>query len=139
MTDILDSLEQRLIAGYGQQANQYEQALLCLAGRASDAKGAAETGCVADLLKVLEMVAKLDADLAADKAAWRQSGRTPGDELRMMLERVATQIRVLAEHVDALVADAVAQKQRLVPEVDDFIRQRWMLNAYERHGQPAKA
>jgi hypothetical protein len=139
MIDPLDGLEQRLIVGYNQQASYYEHALLCLAGRAPDAKGAAETGRVADLLKALEVIAKLDADLVADKIAWRQSGRTPGDELRMVLERVATQIRVLAEHVDALVADAVAQKQRLVPEVDDFIRQRWMLNAYERHGQPAKA
>jgi hypothetical protein len=138
MPDTFARLEQRLIAGYGQQASQYELALRILEERASAATGTSDDhGWASALQGVLQSVTELDADLADDKVAWRQSGRVAGADLRLVLDRVATQIRVLGERIDGQVADLVARKQRLLPEIDEFIRQRWMLNAYGRVGQAA--
>src|SRR5207247_1561582 len=112
----LDLLEQRLVAGYQQQASQYEHALRTVEDRASAATGAAvEEDWAMALQAVLQTVADLDACLADDKAAWRQSARVPGTDLSFVLDRVAKLIRILGERIDGQVADLVARKKRLLP------------------------
>jgi hypothetical protein len=124
MSDSLEQLEQRVLAGYRRQASHYERALRLLEQRD------AVTNWAQDLHAILEEVAGLEPEYADAKAAWQQSGKTPGVELRAVLDRLAEQIRVLRAMIDSQVAELLARKQRLVPEIDDFIRRRWMLNAY---------
>ena len=139
MNDTLDLLEQRLVDGYRQLASQYEKALSIVQAPASPTScPPGEIHWMPTLQEALQTVAGLDARLADDKSAWAQSGRSPGTELRTILDRVAAQIRTLAEHIDRQVAQLVARKERLVPKMDEFIRQRWMLNAYEKVGQAQK-
>lgn len=135
MRDTLVSLEQRLIAGYRQQASHYEQALQMLEQRDTAALG--EERWVTGLQVILQTVAELNARMADDKAGWGQAQRSPEAELRVVLDDVAARIRLLGERIDAAVADLVARKRRLLPEIDDFIRQRWMLAAYGRQDQAA--
>jgi hypothetical protein len=129
MNEPVDLLEQRLLAGYRGQASQYERALHLIATHKAEKEWAPE------LLNILQVLAALDAGMANDKAAWRVSGRVPGAELRTLLDHLAGQIRALAGHVDGQVADLLARKERLVPEMDGFIRQRSMLQAYGQYRQ----
>src|SRR5262249_10223799 len=122
MSASLEQLEQRVLAGYQRQASHYERALRLLEQR--------DANWAQDLHAILEEVARLEPVYADAKAAWQQSGQTPGVELRAVLDRLAEQIRVLRAMIDSQVAELLARKQRLVPEIDDFIRRRWMLNAY---------
>ena len=136
MDDSLDVVERRLIAGYQRQATEYERALRVLEAGADAGR---ENNWAQHLNDVLLIVAELDGELTDAKAAWRDSGRTPGTELRALLDRLASQIRVVGAHIDAQVVQLVARKQRLLPEIDDFIRQRWMLHAYRQTGVSASS
>ena len=133
MSESIDDLDQRLIAGYRQQAIQYEYALRLIA----------DTTRVGDwahrLNEALGLIAELDAALADDKAAWRRAARTPGPALRAVLDSVGERIQSLAKHIDERVASLMDEKKRLVPQIDEFVRQRAMLNAYEQCSQAAHA
>ncbi len=134
MPDPLEHVEQRLIAGYQKQGSLYESALRLLqerAGPASDADRAHH------LNEVLHRVASIETEFADARAIWRQSGKTPGTELRAVLERVAEQLRILGGLIESQVAELLVRKQRLAPAIDDFIRQRSMLNAYGQTVQQA--
>lgn len=119
-----DALEKRLLAGYRQQLQAYEQALNVVCTRADN------LDWLAQLQQSMQQVAALDQQLATDKADWRLSGRAPGSELRTLLDQLATKIATLKDTIDSEVAELHARRSRLLPEIDDFIRQRWMLNAY---------
>jgi hypothetical protein len=126
MISQLDVLERRLIAGYEQQLQAYAHALQIFAAKSPGV----ETDWLTRLQEPLERIAALDRVMAADKAAWRISGRSNGVELRSVIDQLADKIRMLKDCIDCEVADLTARRNRLLPEVDDFIRQRWMLNAY---------
>jgi hypothetical protein len=126
MISQLDALEQRLIAGYEQQLQAYEHALEIFAARSQDL----ERDWLTRLQEPLDCIAALDRVMTADKAAWRASGRSNGIEMRAVIDRLAKKIQALKVCVDGEVAELTARRDRLLPEMDDFIRQRWMLNAY---------
>ena len=127
-------IEQRLIAGYEAQARAYEEALGILA-KVDDA----DDRWVQALHDALCRVAAGDLAMAGDKAAWRQSGRSPADRFREVLDRVAQQVRLLAQKIDLHVAELLARRQQLFPEIDAFARQRQMLQAYESNAFHAAA
>ena len=120
MPDDSAALEQRLLEGYREQLRYYERALQC----AEHPTGAP------DLLAVLDVIAQADARIAEAKAAWRLSGRSPGQELSEVLGRIADRIRALADCVDRRIVQTQMSKQELLPEMDAIIRQRRMLHAY---------
>ncbi|HZZ78305.1 MAG TPA: hypothetical protein VFE62_07290 [Gemmataceae bacterium] len=124
MSDTTEILEQRLLAGYRRQSSLYERALRVIEERSS------EPNWAQNLHAVLEEVTALEAEHADTKVGWQQTGRSPGPELRVVLERLGAQIQSLRAAIDNQVAEITARKERLMPEVDDFIRRRWMLNAY---------
>ena len=131
MTDTLMALQQRLIQGYQAQLRRYDQALRIIAPTTPEAEGSAESRqSVLDLNGVLNEIAALDMALANDKAAWRLSAQHPGPELRGLLDKIAERIGGLSAIVDRRVASLQASKQALLPEVDQTIRRRKMLNAY---------
>lgn len=123
MADDADALENRLTASYREQLGSYERAL-------RSAQSLADT---AELLAILNALAVQDARIAEDKAAWRRLGRSPGNDLRQVVQQVASAIRALAEVVDRRIAEAQAQKQKLAPDMDGLIQQRRMLRAYGAH------
>jgi hypothetical protein len=130
MADTTEQLEQRLIAGYRRQSSIYERALRVLEQQS------AEPSWAQDLNAVLEEVTLLEAEYADAKAAWQQTGRSPGQEMRNVLEQLGQQIQSLRTSIDNQVTELMARKQRLVPEMDEFIRRRWMLNAYSQAVTP---
>jgi hypothetical protein len=137
MNGSVDDLEQRLLAGYRQQLQNYENAWLVLVGRVpTDGQTHAPSDWLPRLQDPLQRVADLDRAMAHDKAVWQQNAGKPGRELSAVLDQLAEKIRVLKEAIDAEVADLLVRKQRLLPVMDDFIRQRWMLNAYGQTSEP---
>lgn len=130
--EMINALEQRLVAGYRQQADAYERALRILNERMLSADASVQLDWAPELRDTLQTVADLDAKLADDKRAWQHSARIQGPELRSLLERLATQIRELSTKIDGEIAALVARKERLAPEIDVFLRQRSMLNAYSQ-------
>jgi hypothetical protein len=124
MPDTIEQLEQRLIAGYQRQASVYERALRVIEQQSSAPNWAQ------DLHAVLEEVTLLEAEYADAKAAWQQADKSPGPALRIVLDRLGVQIQSLRASIDNQVAELMARKQRFAPEMDEFIRRRWMLNAY---------
>src|ERR1043166_3050489 len=128
--DVAHALESRLIAGYHRQVDAYERALQILERRDT----VLQAEWAPELRDTLQTVAELDAALAADKGVWRATARTPGPELRIVVERLALQIQELAAKIDDEIAALVARKERLAPEIDTFIRQRSMLSAYAQQG-----
>ena len=130
MMDSLALLEQRLAKAYADQAAHYDIALGILERTDID-----HDGSVLDLQAALKEVARIDASITDDKAVWLQSGNSPGPALRGILERLAQQIRILAQHVDRRVVALTAKRQRIVPELDGFLRQRRMLQAYDKYAK----
>ena len=94
----------------------------------------ADPSSVHELDSVLAHVAALEADMADDKEAWRRSGQQPGPELHALLERLAERLGTLAARVNRYVADLEARKTRLMPEIDELIQSRRMLQAYGKYG-----
>jgi outer membrane murein-binding lipoprotein Lpp len=139
MNPIADPLEARLVAGYERQMLLYVQALALLekqaTGPAFDLENIAWTS---QLNGLLADVAKIDAEQRPDKLAWESAGRSPGSEMRVALDSIATAIRALANRVDPLIADLRARRDRLVPEMDTFARQRQMIDAYAQAAAPSR-
>jgi hypothetical protein len=137
MTAPTDTLEQRLLRGYQEQLRLYDQALAVV-----DQETGVSSHWAGALDILMKTISTLDAALAEDKAAWRQGGRQPGPELSALLDRIAGRLAMLGQIVQGQVAEFEARKARLVPEMDAFIQQRRMLNAYgtygDRHPHAAK-
>ena len=136
-TDTINDVEHRLVAGYRRQADTYERALRILDERATPADALVAVDWAPELRDTLQVVADLDAELADDKQTWRHTARVPGPELRTLLKRLANQIRELTTKIDGEIAALVARKERLAPEIDVFLRQRSMLNAYNQQSRTA--
>ena len=134
MNSVLAMLERRLILGYQDQLRHYERALTIVSTHGADA---APESWIQELADALRDVAHCDADLSKEKDAWEQSGRAPGSELRLVLERLAGVIHTLAGHLDGQIAETLARRNRLLPEIDAFSRQRQMIEAYETNRPPS--
>jgi hypothetical protein len=127
-------LEERLLRRYREQLRHYDRVA------AWDERGLtdgvpADNNWVHDLHAVLADVAALDAVMADDKEAWRRSGQRPSPELAALLERLAERIAGLAARVNRHAADLEAHRNRLVPELDELIQNRRMLQAYGQYGE----
>jgi hypothetical protein len=134
MTDELAALQQRLLQGYQEQVRHYDRAINILAQHPRWETLLANNDWVHDLDAVLKQVTGLDAAMRDDKAAWLRSEQSPGAELSALLGRLAESIRTLADGVNALVGDVKARKEELLPEIDEFIQKRRMLQAYGKYG-----
>lgn len=138
MSKSADSLQERLIEGYRRQLEHYQRALRILEtfAPAGDTE-ISDHPWAHELHDLLTSAAAVNAGMATDRAAWQQAGAAPSAELSEVLDRLAEQIRTLSCQIDKHVARLLERRQRLVPVMDEFIRQRWMLNAYGKHGQSA--
>ena len=126
MTNLVGALEERLRQGYQQQLILYDQALVIVEERGPDWAHALGT--------ILEKVTLLDATMTGDKTAWRGSAVQAGPELSVLLDQVKQRIARLAECIHCDITDLQARQQQLLPEIDDLIRRRRMLEAYGTYG-----
>jgi hypothetical protein len=131
MTNDLQALEQRLLRAFREQLRHYDRALAIVEPQGH---GAADPGWVLNLNAVLREVEMADTAMTADKTAWRRAGQIPGTELKTLVDCLADRLRTLAEFIQRHVADIQARKEQLLPEVDGFIQQRRMLEAYGKYG-----
>jgi hypothetical protein len=129
MTAALVALENRLLGAFQEQLRHYDRALSIV-----EQSARASNDWVHALNAALQDIISLDAGMAHDKLAWRQSGRSPGKELAAVLDLLAQRIRLLSESIDRQVAELQARKQQLLPEIDGFIKERRMLQAYGKRG-----
>jgi hypothetical protein len=134
MTATLAALELRLLRGYQEQVLLYDRAASVLGRHECNADSKEDGNWAHELHAILRDVTGLDASMADDKTAWRQVERPPGPELRAVLERVAASIGTLASGIQRHVADLEARRTQLLPEIDDFIQKRRMLQAYGKYG-----
>jgi hypothetical protein len=134
MTAFPAALEERLLRGYQDQLPHYDRAATLLERHAGGPNAAASDDWAHELRAALADVASLDAAMADDKIAWRLAEQHPGPELQAVLERVAASLATLAAGVQRHVADLEARRAQLVPEIDDFIQKRRMLQAYGKYG-----
>ncbi|HWY87178.1 MAG TPA: hypothetical protein VNX28_10660 [Gemmataceae bacterium] len=134
MTAFPAALEERLLRGYQDQLPHYDRAATILERYAGNPNAAASDNWAHELRAALADVTRLDAAMAEDKSAWRLAELQPGPELRAVLERVAARLATLAAGVQRHVADLEARRAQLLPEIDDFIQKRRMLQAYGKYG-----
>jgi hypothetical protein len=134
MTTSSAALEERLLRGYQDQLPHYDRAATILERYPGNPNGATSDNWVHELRAALADVASLDAAMANDKSAWRLAEQQPGPELRAVLERVAASLATLAAGVQRHVAVLEARRAQLLPEIDDFIQKRRMLQAYGKYG-----
>ena len=132
MTASIQALEQRLVQAYQEQLRHYDQALAIT--EAPSVQPTLTGHWVGDLDAVLKSVSTLDAALAEDKAAWRQSGQQAGPQMSALLDQLASRLGMLAQIVKGQVAEFEARREQLMPEMDAFIQQRRMLSAYGTYG-----
>lgn len=131
MTRAPAELEKRLITGYRRQAERYALAQRIVEEQVDDVfDPVASESWVNRLGSVLREVAALDADLAGDKDAWRKAGFVAGPELNALLELIAATIQHISQGIDRHLTTLMARRDRLLPEIDGFIRQRKMMQAY---------
>ena len=127
----LAALERRLVDAYREQLRHYDRAVDILRQAPN---GSGDGAWVEDLHAVLAQLSASDVPLSEDKAAWRQSGRQPGPELRALWERLAARINTLEAGVARHMANIEAGKKQLLPAIDTLIQKRRMLQAYGKHG-----
>jgi len=130
MNTALDLLERRLVAGYAEQSRCYERALRILDGNSPANVAEHSDAWIQELAEVLQDVARSEGQLSQDKAIWESSGGSPGEEFLAILDRVGRQIHSLGALIDGQIAELLARRQRLLPEVDVISKQRRMLDAY---------
>jgi hypothetical protein len=132
VNDADQSLEDRLAKCYADQIVLYDGALRLLNPpfRAPEPT-VFEEDWAAQLQVALRKVDAIDSAMAADKRAWQNAQRSPGDALRSILETLKQRIQTLAELVDHRIAALKGKRAQLMPELDDFIRQRRMRDAYK--------
>ena len=128
MTD----LETRLQVGFEKQFALYGEALDLLGRSSNDAFD--NSHWAYKLSDLLAQVAMIEATLAEDKSVWREADRQGGPRLRQTHEDLSRRIRTLAERVDEAMNELMARRDRLLPELDVFIRQRQMMRAYAGRG-----
>jgi predicted trehalose synthase len=126
-----ETLQQRLSQGYREQLRLYDQALDLVT---QDTVPPASGHWAGELDGILKAIAAVDAALADDKSAWRQGSHQPCPEFSAVLDKIASRLAMLAQIVQGQVAEYEARKLRLLPEMDAFIQQRRMLNAYGTYG-----
>ena len=124
MTD----LESRLQAGFEKQSALYGEALDLLDRSSNDAFD--NSHWAYKLSDLLAQVAMVEATLSDDKRVWQEADRQGGPWLRQTHEDLSRRIRTLAERVDGAMAELTIRRNRLLPELDGFIRQRQMMRAY---------
>jgi uncharacterized membrane protein YccC len=126
-----DPLEQRLIAAYELQRLAYARALELVAHQGQELRHDFDNlGWTEQLTGLLADVADIDRSIAADKRLWQTAGRSPGPQMKKLLDDLGTSIRELSARIDPLIADLRERRQRLLPEIDLVGRQQQMLSAY---------
>lgn len=126
-----DSLQERLAAAYRLQAKHYDEALHIAT---QDGQAFDQDAWVHDLQTTLQAIAAVDEQMAPDKLAWRVSGQKPDADLRDVLDALSGAIQRLADAIDRRSEELTRRKQRLLPVLDEFIRQRQMLSSYAQFG-----
>jgi len=128
MSEAAAHLQERLLLGYRAQLGHYDRAAGILEQHAEDA----DTAWAQVLHDVLMKAASLNQNMAVDVATWREMGQHAGPQLRDVLERLGRRIQALQRAIDEKVETFRAHKDRLVPEIDEFLHKRRMLQAYNR-------
>ena len=123
------ALEQRLLEGYRAQLTLYDQAMSLITAPPGDKQDWAE-----DLHGLLGELAQRDREMAADKAEWRQSNDEANGELTTLITEVAQRITNLSAVINQRMSELQSRRDQLVPEVDEFIRRRRMIEAYGKYG-----
>ena len=127
-----DSLEQRLADAYRLQTKHYNEALHVVN---EDGQALEKDIWVQDLQSTLQKIAAIDERMAPDKLSWQQEARKPGSELRGILATLSTSIQMLSAAIDRRSEELARRKLRLLPVLDEFIRQRQMLSSYQQFGK----
>lgn len=126
MTALDADVERRLQENCERQLCHYDRALALVQKHAAST----DDVWVNELTYILADVAELDAAVTADRQRWQHAGQAPGPALRHALARLAERIRNLGEHVDQHVRHLQARKLELLPELDQAVQERRMLQAY---------
>ncbi len=130
MTEFSTPFQQVLTAAYTEEATRYERALELAKRLPKNLQtGQAPEEQLQEISHALNEVALIEARIAEAKDAWHLSGEKPGPELKHVLTRVAELIEGLMGHVTAAENEAIAQKERLAPELDAAIRGQRMQRA----------
>ncbi len=127
MTPSPPDVQARLVKGYRDQLRLYDQAALIVDQANAQAEWAYE------LNDLLREIAHLDAAMADDKSAWRRLGPRPG-EVSVLVEQVAHRLTSLAQSINHHVRVLQERRDKMMPEIDEFIQRRRMLEAYGKYG-----
>jgi len=126
-----DPLEQRLIAAYELQRLAYARALELVVRSGQESPPDFDNfGWTEQLTGLLGDVAQIDRSIAADKKLWQTAKRSPGPQMKAILEELGIGIRELSARIDPLIADLHERRRRMLPEIDLVSRQQQMLSAY---------
>ena len=124
MNQLPPEVQQRLVDGYRTQLRLYDEAV-ALASQAGAQDWAYQ------LNGKLRAIAELDAASADDRTLYRQVGPQPG-ELSALLEQVANRLDTLRQTIDREVQQLQERRDKMLPEIDEFIQRRRMFDAYSK-------
>ena len=79
----------------------------------------------------LRAIAELDGAAAADRALYRHVGPQPG-ELSALLDQVANRLATLRQIIDREAQQLQERRDKMLPEIDEFIQRRRMFDAYSK-------
>jgi hypothetical protein len=128
MSPLPPEVQQRLLEGYREQLRLYDQAATIV----DQANAPADWAF--DLNGLLAEIAQLDVGMADDKLAWRRSGPRPG-EVSALVDQIARQLTSLAQSINRHVSLLQERRDKMLPEIDEFIQRRRMLEAYGKYGE----
>lgn len=83
-----------------------------------------------ELQAVLETIRHADEGLAPLQTQWRELSIAPGPELEAQIRNHQSQLEQTLEIVNQLTTAAEADRQQLVPQLDEAVRGRRMQAAY---------
>jgi hypothetical protein len=129
MTPLPPDVQRRLVEGYREQLRLYDQAAAIF----DRANTPAEKDWADELNILLSTVTQLDAAMADDKSAWHHFGPRPG-EVSALVDQVAHRLTSLAQSIDRHVRVLQERRDKMLPEIDEFIQRRRMLEAYGKYG-----
>jgi hypothetical protein len=132
-------LEATLCAAYRDQADLYAKALACCTHELSTVKpGQHAHDWLPQLVQILDRVAVIERQLATVKEEWQRQNRPAGPALRTCLARVADLLRPLAAVIDRTIESLEADRNKLIPQIEQVARLRRMQQAYDRTSRVAQ-
>jgi hypothetical protein len=124
-------IEHLLFEAYQGQVVDYTQALLLAENLLAAWKpGVDPTGTLQQIQTIMDKVAASNAAILKARRQWQESGKTPGAALAEALQLVAQKMQRLADRIRQLQDLALAQKNKIVPELESLLRGRQMQRAY---------